>query len=240
MRGARSLVIAVAAVTFLSVSAPSARAADGSWEFHLAPYLWGAGLDGTVGVAGQTADVDLSFSDLVEFADIGGSLHFEAWARPWGWFGDAMYVKLEDETTGPAGGTIRAEMEQTFAEAGGTYEFADKVEVLFGLRYQKADNDIAFPSPVGAVSAGRGWVDAFGGVRWTPIRTERWLFSVRGDIGAGESDLVWLAAVGGGFRFNKTVALLAGYRHLDTDFEDDGFTWDVAQGGFGLGVDFAW
>jgi hypothetical protein len=63
---------------------------------------------------------------------------------------------------------------------------------------------------------------------------------LRGDIGAGGSDLVWLAAIGGGYRFNDRVALLLGYRHLDTDFEEDGFTWDVALAGVGVGVEFTW
>ena len=36
------------------------------WTYQVAPYLWGSGLDGEVGIGPVTAPAEASFSDLVE------------------------------------------------------------------------------------------------------------------------------------------------------------------------------
>ncbi|MCP4260662.1 MAG: hypothetical protein GY774_24525, partial [Planctomycetes bacterium] len=95
----------------------SAKPARAEWEFHLAPYIWASSLNGSVQAGPLSADIDADFSDLVSALDIGGSLHFEAQQRPWGFFGDFMYVKLSDEENLPAG-TIDGEVRSGIYEGG--------------------------------------------------------------------------------------------------------------------------
>jgi predicted porin len=229
--------IVAAAIVGILAYVPVAQA-DEPWEFHLTPYLWAAGMDGTIGVAGRDVSVNASFSDLVDFVDTGGALRFEARKGRWGGFADYFGVTLNDEQT-IATGTIRTESKQRIAEAGVTYRITEPTELLAGLRYQSLDNEINFPL-LGRRSSSNSWTDGFVGARWTPVKTDKWAVWLRGDIGAGQSDLTWLATAGAGYRFNKTVGVLVAYRYLKTDYEDGDFKWDIAQKGLGLGVDFAW
>ncbi len=67
------------------------------WQFEITPYLFAISLDGTTGVAGVTADVDVSFDDLLDNIDSAFMFVFEARKGPWGLGFDGMYSKLEDE-----------------------------------------------------------------------------------------------------------------------------------------------
>jgi opacity protein-like surface antigen len=209
------------------------------WEFHFTPYLWTAGQSGTVQVGPVGGDVDASFSDVVEFVDAGIAGHFEARNPRWGLFGDVFYVKLSDSANLPAG-TISGEIKNRILEGGASWRFAEGVDALIGLRNQQFKTSVTLPAPIGGFSNDVDWTDGFVGLRWIPVSTGKWSFWVRGDIGAGDSDLVWLASVGGAYHINKTVALAAGYRYLDTDYEKNGVKWDVAMHGLLLGVDIAW
>ncbi len=208
------------------------------WNYSLTPYLWATAIDGTQGVGGQTVELDASFGDLLEILDIGLAAHFEANSQQWGWFGDVFYAELSDKKNRPVG-TLGGEIKQTVAELGATYRLNDTLEGLVGLRYQESDTRLRILN-VGTRRAEEKWTDGFAGLRWTPIDNGKWQFRLRGDIGAGDSDLVWLGYLGLGYQFNDKVALQAGYRYLDTDYEDGGFTWDIAQSGLGLGISFYW
>ena len=52
--------------------AAPATISDQAWTFTVAPYLWAAGIDGTVGQPGlPPVDVDASFSDVMKHFDVG-------------------------------------------------------------------------------------------------------------------------------------------------------------------------
>ncbi len=97
-----SAVSAAVAVAILSVTT-SALAGDvepvpvsDEWTITIAPYVWGAGLSGDVGLFGrEPVNVDMSFSDIfkdLKFAAMGVT---EAHNGTWGVFGDLMYVHTE-------------------------------------------------------------------------------------------------------------------------------------------------
>jgi predicted porin len=216
----------------------STQAFAQSWEYSLTPYIWASGLNGTQGVAGRTLEVDAGFSDILEFVDTGLAAHFEAQGDPWGWFADAFYVKLTDKVNLPAA-TIDGEVKQKIYEAGVSYQFGDRLEGLVGARYQESDLDLQVRS-VGSLGTSESWTDAFVGLRYTVVDDGKWRVWFRGDVGAGDSDLVWQGQAGVSYRFNDRFAMVAAYRYLDTDYENDGFTWDMAQSGLGLGLQIDW
>ena len=195
-------------------------------------------MDGTIRVAGRDTAVSASFSDLVDFVDTGGALRFEARKGRWGGFADYLGATLKDEQT-IATGTIRTDSKQTVAEGGVTYSIAPPVELLGGLRYQSVDTKINFPL-LGRVGSDNSWTDGFVGVRWTPLRTDRWTAWLRGDIGAGQSNQTRFASAGARYRITNTVGLVVAYRYLKTVYKKDDFKWDIAQSGLGFGVDFRW
>ena len=48
------------------VQAEDAAPATAPWKLSVTPYAWAISLHGHAGVAGKTADVDVSFSDLLK------------------------------------------------------------------------------------------------------------------------------------------------------------------------------
>lgn len=225
-------------VAGLLLSGATAVQAAEPWRFDLVPYVWGTGLDGTQAFGPFAVELDASVGDLVEFLDAGGSLRFEARSNPWGWFVEGNYFKLEDEQP-ILTGTISAVVKQTIAEAGILHRIGEKAEAYLGARYQSVDTRIDFPI-LGTADRDPDWVDGILGIRWTPVRSDLGAVWVRGDIGTGGSDFVWLAEVGGAWRFNKTWSVVAAYRYLDTDYQTSAFTWDMVQSGFGIGAGISW
>ena len=87
--------------------AGSEEAATPEWEFSLAPYLWMAGLEGTVEADRLSADVDVSFSDIWDELDIGVLAAFEARRGKFSVTTNAIYLKLSPEAGGRSGRCFR-------------------------------------------------------------------------------------------------------------------------------------
>ncbi len=51
-----------------------------------------------------------------------------------------------------------------------------------------------------------------------------------GGFGAG-SDLTWDVFGGFGYEWNDWLSTVIGYRHLEVDYDDEGFVYDVTQTG---------
>lgn len=207
-------------------------------KYQLSPYLWGSNLEGTTAVAGRDVDFDASFSDLVSSLDAGFAMRFDAQADTWGFYIDGNFVKLKNDNQ-TALGAIAFTVKQEIIDAAVIYRLTEQLNVYAGGRYQKIDQDITLPG-IGDRRINESWADGIIGLHWTPVDSDKWTFWMRGDIGAGDSDSLWLAAIGGGYRFNDTWSLLAAYRYLSTDFESDSFKWDVDQSGLGIGLGIRW
>jgi len=208
------------------------------WKYQITPYLWAASLDGTTAVAGNDVDFKADFGDLISFVDAGVAARFEAKSERWGYFVDGFFIKLSADTDQQRG-AIKVTNDQKIVEAGLSYALSQKLDLIVGGRYQKIDQDLVLPV-IRDLNGGDSWIDGFIGAVWQPVNTDKWTLKLRGDIGAGDSDSVWQAGVGGGYHFNKTWSILAAYRYLSTDFESDQFKWDVDQSGFGLGLGISW
>jgi len=50
---------------------PNAQGENPAWRFSFTPYLWGAGLNGQVGVAGRSSDLNIGVGDVIDDFDIG-------------------------------------------------------------------------------------------------------------------------------------------------------------------------
>jgi len=212
--------------------------AEAEWNYQLTPYLWGASLDGTTAVAGQDVDFTAEFSDLVKHLDAGFAANFTAQSDSWGYFIDGNFIKLKTDELGLKGG-IDVALDQKIVEAGISYRLSEQFDLIGGGRYQKIDQDLNLPLNR-SLNGGDSWIDGFIGATWQPVNTDKWTLKLRGDIGAGDSDSVWQAGIGGGYRFNKTWSILLAYRYLSTDYESDKFKWDVDQSGLGIGLGIRW
>lgn len=228
--------IGIAALGVFAAAAGTSAAAQESWRYEVMPFLWASDIEGREGIRDTVADVDASFSDLIEFVDIGAALRFRAERDPMVWFAETSYVELGD-TARTGIGDVSVELTQTFAEAGMSYRFAEQLAVYGALRYQKVEAELRAAS--GAFRTDADWLDAVAGLHWTPIRSDSWGVWARGDLGGGGSDLVWLAEVGAGYRFSPRWAAYLFYRILDTDYERSGFVYDIEQSGLALWFGFS-
>jgi len=65
------------------------------WRFTIAPYAWGVGLNGDVGIFGRgPVEIDIPFSDIIENLDFAAMAVAEAHNGTWGVFVDLNYTSL--------------------------------------------------------------------------------------------------------------------------------------------------
>ncbi len=68
------------------------------WQFTIAAPGWMAGLDGTIGIRGIKADIDVGFDQILEHLDMIWATRAEARKGPFGMYGELIYMGLSDVT----------------------------------------------------------------------------------------------------------------------------------------------
>jgi hypothetical protein len=227
---------------------PPAAPSDG-WEFEATPYLWGAGLDGDVGIGRLPAQgVEASFSDIVSVLDIGLMGTFEGRKDRWGFVLDSFYLNLSESapTPGASFGDAKVDLTQQFYSLGGTYRVTRgkvPVDLLVGVRYFDLALDLELTSGT-AQGRQRGdsvtWWDGLAGARVQWAFARQWTLVGYGDVGGGGARLTWQAVAGVNWHFSKHLSGKFGYRYLSLDYDDDQLLYDVAMAGpyAGLGIRF--
>lgn len=232
----RTWLVATYTVLFVSAAwrAQAQTPAD-RWTYEIMPYIWGAGIDGREGAAGVSAHVSASAKDLLDFVNIGASVRITGAKEPFGWYGEASYIGLQDDLHTAALGAVRVKSSQTLAELGLSLDLLPSLglSVYAGMRYQ--DLNTILEAGGTRYEGDHSWVDGVAGAKWMPIQLEHWSAWVRADVGAGGSDLVWLAEAGGGFHWGSRWSAYLTYRVLDTDYHNGGFVYDARLSGLLLG-----
>ena len=230
------------------------------WQVEVTPYFWAAALRGDVMVKGLDSKINMSFLDLVQYLDVGGMAHMEAWKGNWGIFTDGMYMKLSatGDATGQRVGLIggNVKIEEWIVELGGFYRVGQwtpderkvTLDVLGGGRYWDLKGTLNFSAPtIGFAfdkSGSKDWVDPFIGLRMTANLTRDFYFQARGDIGGFGvgSDFSWNASGVFGYSFTPSANAWLGYRAMMVNYESGSgfsqFKYDVTMYGPMMGVGF--
>ena len=66
------------------------------WQFTIAAPGWMAGMDGTIGIRGVNADIDIGFDQILQHLDMMFAARAEAQKGPFGIFGEVIYIGLSD------------------------------------------------------------------------------------------------------------------------------------------------
>ena len=262
---AASVVFILIAFMFSGLSQAGESDETAGWKFHIVPYLWMTSISGTIGAKGQTADVDVTFSDIWDNLDLGFMADIEVSKGRFGFFVNPLYAKLEDSSsTEILSQTISADitMNMFILEFGVNYLLGPyalggsslpsvSVRPLIGGRYTYLDNDLdttGFQSR--SFSGSQDWIDPVIGAHTQWDFTKRWNMILGGSIGGFGvgSHFAWSAIglVGYRFNFSKGVTgnVLAGYRALyqnyDTGSGRNKFEWDTTMYGpiIGLSIGF--
>jgi hypothetical protein len=217
-----------------STSTTLPRAVGGSegWQLEIRPYIWLAGMHGTLRVRNTTADVGKSSGEVLGMLDFAAAAQVEAIKGPWRIMFDENYVNLGTTGTGPLGNvTIKTEPTMNIFEFGASYTAVAlpnkgatatdplppifTAEILGGGRYFHLGVRLE-PTNVGAVEGSRNLVGPFIGNRFK-VRPNKAVTLIGkytvGGSGAG-SLFAWSAEGLVDLRVKKRLSLSGGYRVL--------------------------
>ena len=231
---------------------------DDKWQFEITPYLFAAAMDGTAGMRGISADIDMSFGDIWDRLDKAFMVYMSAQKNDWIFTFDAIYFKLEDEGSkswqGPLGNSSTAQLnmdvtQEVYSLSTGRRVLNEKtkLDVLGVARYTSLEPNLKLAITTGlpllndgSRSVGRteSWWDAAIALRvLTPIAS-KWDLAGYADVGAGGSDLTYQLMAGLNWQINRVVGAKFGYRYFYQDYQKDDFKWDMVNSGAYIGVGF--
>ena len=244
----------------MSTSAPQPKEKDqdkdkeastnDGWHIAITPYIWFAGVHGTVGALGRDASVHASFGDIFDYLNIGAMGVLEPRYKRVLMPVDFMWMKLSDNHSLPVNvvaTSIKAQMTETMLTPKIGYRIADgkrvKVDALFGFRYWHLTTDFTL-QPVqlrGGFSQSASWADAVAGGRIQAALSPKAFVLVAGDAGGADSRLDYQIEGALGYKISRKFALLVGYRYLHVNYRPNGnaqFVYDVYMPGLVLGANF--
>jgi hypothetical protein len=219
------------------------------WTFQVTPYLWGSDFVGQLGIGNRTADVDASFSNILDH------LHFAAmglaearWNKVVA-VGDLMYTDLRGQraTPGPLFSSVDPQQRLFILTPAGGYRVLDTdatlVDVVGGIRWWHLKSELRFQPgvlPGLDLQASRNWVDGIAGLRAWQSLPGHWWATAYADLGAGGSTSTYQIVGSAGFDIHRRYALVFGYRYLNVNYDKDALLLDTAMKGplFGFIVRF--
>jgi hypothetical protein len=234
--------MATALATLFTISAPvlSAQAAEDKWKFEITPYLWAAGIDGDVTVNGQSTNVEVSFSDMLDatnasFAFLGVAQYGRVvlWAQ-------VDYLSLDTDEIDDPPANARLESDVTMSTLAVGYQFdgwakGQTFDVLIGARQLTLDNKLTV-NGVGTFQNDRDINDTVLVVRPSFPLSDRWRFNPTLSYGSGDSESVTELQPQFQYQISKNWATRLGYRRLAYDIKSDsGNEVDITFSGFIIG-----
>ncbi|CAN5403172.1 hypothetical protein BH10ACI4_BH10ACI4_12690 [soil metagenome] len=222
-----------------------------TWHVSLSPYLWLAGLNGTVGIGGHVADVHQSFGDILGNIKVGFMGFGEVRRGRIGLLTDVIYLRVGDQTavsvTGlPFAVPIKATADAFTIKPAFAYRaYANRriaIDATAGLRYWHLDAKVAAktgaPSDI-TYSGSSNWADLTAGGRFTTSLTPHIGAFFLGDAGGGGASPVWQIATGIGYQVGKRSTLQFGYRRLYFNRRaDNAFILESTMQGLVVGATF--
>ena len=249
-RSGAALAATVAAALIGSpVAAEDAAPPSAPWELSLTPYLWALSMKGDVGVGQTEADVDASFSDILDNLNVAAMLVLELRKGRFGLLSDTIYSQLEDDAArGEDRIRIKATANMLIQELAGTYrlgtwqlaDFAQAgplsvtVDPYAGIRYTYLDTELTGSLDLPdlgvddrrTTEADKHWVDPIVGLRTAWTLGERLSLILAGDAGGISANSQYSAQGVGliGYRFGlfgqDNANLVVGYRALHQKYQD--------------------
>ena len=259
----KKTLVSLLAIVLMAAFAPGLAKAGDDWQFGVTPYLWGAGIDGTVKVKGYEADVSKSFGDIVKDLDFAAMVNLQVRKDRFGAYTDVLFLGQSDTASvvSPGGVTIAnvsASIDQWLVDFGASWAVAQwgaagagtkgAVDLFFGGRYWNLATELSAASPyfggAYAVKQTTGWVDPVVGARFAVNLAPKVEVVGRGDVGGFDlggstSKLTWSTSAYLGWHFSPLVSAYAGWKYLSVERASDrGAAFDFAMSGPVLGVAF--
>jgi len=233
---------AIVMAILVAAKAPAQELDRDGWNVTVAPYLWGAAMDGTAQIKGRSTAVDLSRSDILDHMDIGGMGTVVARKGEWGVLADAAWVELSGSSTMPP-----ADVFPTLGvfTVQGVRRISPYVDVTFGARWTHLNGRVELGAPFNLeVEKSRDWVDPTVGVVLHAPLTGRVHASLMADVGGFGvgSDFAWQVFPTAGVDITRHASVELGWRILDENYATgdgaDRFEYDMRLQGPAAGLAF--
>jgi hypothetical protein len=235
-----------------TVGAPATQtmnvADDDKWHLAISPYLWFAGVHGTIGARDRAASFHASAGDVISKLNIGLMGAVEARKRRLVVPIDFMWIKLSDDKAFPQSpfpgiASIKTKATETIFTPKVAYRIVDssklKADAVVGLRYWHIGENLSF-QPSGLLdnySQAANFVDVIAGAKVSMALSPKASVTILGDAGAGQANVDYQVAGFVGYKVKPTVMLGAGWRYLDINYRpSSNFVYDAAQSGLLLGI----
>ena len=230
----------------LACAFPQAAAAS-DWDWVVAPYLWGAGIDTELDthLPPPGTGPEVNFEDLVDGLDGAFQIHIEGQGDRWGTFADFTYLGLQSSEERAAFDT-EGDLDVRLFELAAVWSPGDErfsgLDVFAGLRHVDADLTVEF-DPVNpafqttTIDTDASFNDFMLGARYTFPLSERWKLTLRGDGSWGDTAGTWNGSAVVAYA-TKHGAWGFGYRVLTGNFEDDDADLEIRMSGFEVGYGF--
>ena len=220
------------------------------WSVTLGLWIWG--VSGTVGDNGRKIDIDsdwtdtLSVLDKVEFA-LDARVRYKTGA--WSFTAEVDGSTLADAATFRDGAIgVNGELSIWTAQGQVGYNVAGGklgcnpcspvgcLEVYAGARAWWVNvnvDGVGTVAPGPKIDSSSSWVDPIVGLRGDLHFADRWFAVAEFDVGGFGvgSDFSWHALGAVGFEISRVVSVEAGWKHLDVNYKNGSFIFDVALSG---------
>lgn len=227
---------------------------DKEWTLDASLYIWLAGLDGDVGLGPVTADVDVSFWDVLDEADslFGWDGRIEAWHKnKFGICAEAvgMVVEIKNTTDTSPSISVDSDVELVFFDFELGYRLFDKpvgdgearltADALGGFRYTHFKNELDAAGTgklglSGTLGGSADWFEPIIGGRLNLRFNDKFSTMVRGNVGGfgtADADLSWRLTALFAYYFNPKFKMEAGYQVYGLDMENGGGGGRIAYDG---------
>jgi hypothetical protein len=222
-----------------------------NWHVDWVPfYLWFTGLQGNLGAAGQVVPVNVNFSDVFKQLNIGYMTVLDTRYKRVGLLTDMIFISVSSDQYSTPVGTLysgfTANARQFIIDPEIYFRLVDKdqgsVDVTGGGRVWHLNNSLNLLSgtqPATSIGQTQFWVDPVLGARFRLNLSKGFFVSLKGDAGGFGvgSKATYQIYTGIGKGFKKRYAVMLGYRYLDVDYQNAGFTYDVHMNGALAGFD---
>jgi hypothetical protein len=220
------------------------------WSLNVSPYVWAAGLEGSVAPfpGAPEGDVDASFKDILDHLDMAGMIFAQLRYRRFAAYTDLVYTSVSADSDTPLGAPfdeVELENDIFIGTFGGAYRPIEtdhaSLDLLLGVRAWSVDTDLSLQDgaqPDQDIEHNENWIDPMIGAQGR-YQFDNGIFLASlvqvGGFGVG-SDLTWDALGAIGYQFNDSISAVAGYRHLEVDYDHRGFVFDVELSGPVIGM----
>jgi hypothetical protein len=214
--------------TPLTVAAEDSSSTDKNWDFSLAPlYIWGTNIDGDTSLPSPADEIKVDNSEIFDSLEGAFTLNFSGVHESrFGFFFDLVYLNVGKKEDTGLGAILDYNLKTLVSQFSASYRLTDNdlhaFDAMLGARYVKLEVDAEFDNlPISGSESRDLWDPIIGG-RYTWRFAEKWNLNLYGDIGGFGvgSDFTWQGLGVIDFWAWKHVAISAGYRALNYQFED--------------------